>query len=424
MANLCFSFVVSSILCSQNTKFIFLSGVLWSSVTVGSFGILGDAPKGQMFFLSCLCCRICNGMGASMLYSTALPIAVQMYPQRAGVITSVIQTALGFGLCLGPPVGSLLLPLGGYRLPFLSASVIEFTIYIMGLIFIPSKGAKSETKMRASECIRFLIRPSSLSVLIPSALIFSVGGIRDSACSIYFEDVLGVDEVTVGYIFIANSAAYFLTGPVVGVLVEMGFGPFIALTSQLMLPLISIGFVIPMLVPALEIIPWATFILFGNGFLTATMMNPTYLLLEKVALMQGLTSMHTVKTIVASTYNMMTSSGGTFGAFAIGGFLNDKVGFYNMYLIFTGLVTVTATWNTCFLFKNNLVRRMFYDLPIEVQESIGSEHQNEMRLEASLSESKMQSGILDDAENLIATATPSIASMFVASMSRSYYVTR
>ena len=216
-----------------------------------------------------------------------MPIAVEMYPEKASAITAIIQMSLGLGLCVGPPVGSALLTLGGYKAPFLTVGAIELFVYIAGLVVIPGISPKTKAKIHSSDYIRYLSRFSTISVLVPTAGLFCLAGIRDTAYSLYFEDVLGVDSTVVGYVFLGNSVAFLLTGPVVGVLVEMGFGTYVGLFSQVFTPLMAFAFFLPKLLPKLENVAWAVIVLSTNGFSTASIMNPAYLVLEKVAIRQG-----------------------------------------------------------------------------------------------------------------------------------------
>ena len=397
--------------------------MLWSSVTVGAFGILGDAPDGLIYFVSCLVCRIVNGIGASMLYSTAMPIAVQMYPDKAGLVTTMVQTCLGLGLCLGPPVGSVLLSFGGYKGPFLTVASIEFVVFLMGVFAIPAKGAKAKAKPRNSEYFRFLAKFSALSVVIPSAMIFSMSGIRDSAYSLYFENVLNIDSKTVGFIFLSNSVGQVLTGPAVGVFVEIGYGAYVEAFVQIMGPIVAFSFFIPKFLPALECVSWGTFMLFANGCEVASIMT-TYLILEKVALKQGLTNMQQIKTIVASSYNLIMSGGRMFGSFVVGGFINDKVGFYDMCLVYGIILCVSAVWHISFLFKVGFIRKLFYNNEVDVKFI-----EDKGKVGLSTSTGRKNTEYEDDSsdENVdddIMVWKASISTMLLTSMSRSQNLNR
>ena len=366
IADLAISFFVASFVSSNNIKFLFSTGILWSSFSVGAFGLLGDSPDGTVYFMSCLATRIFNGLGAAMLYGTASPIAMMTFPERIGVITAITQSSLGLGLCIGPPIGSVLIPLGGYKTPFIAVALVEFLVYLASIAILPSRGSEqNKSKFRASSYIKFIFKFSTMSVVIPGAAITCISGVRDTAYSLYFTDVLGIDSETVGYLFIANSVAFLLTCPLVGLVVELGFGPFLIVFCQLTVPLNALGFFLPKYFPKLQSIPWSLTLLFLNGFFAASMMNPIYLILEKVALKEGLRDRNQIKTIVASTFNLIYCVGLTIGSFLIGGYLNDQVGFYYMSLSYTGLLTITAIWHLAFLYQNNFIRRLFYDTHFE-----------------------------------------------------------
>ncbi|XP_075253250.1 MFS-type transporter SLC18B1-like [Convolutriloba macropyga] len=194
LTNLCFSFVVASLVTPKNIKFVFVTGTLWSSITVSSFGLLSESPSGDIFFYSCFFTRLFNGAGAAMLYGTAMPVAVQMFPEKAALITTIIQSSIGCGLCLGPPIGSLLLPLGGYKVPFLVVGITELFVFASSSFIIPNESVKTKSKVRSSDYVRFLGKFSTLSVVIPTATLYFIPGIRDTAYSLYFENVLAVDS--------------------------------------------------------------------------------------------------------------------------------------------------------------------------------------------------------------------------------------
>ena len=266
-------------------------------------------------------------------------------------------------------------------------------------------------KLRYSDYFKFLSKFSTMSIVIPSIVVFAVAGMRDSAYSPYFEEELGLSTETIGYIFIANSVSYFITGPTVGVLVEMGYGSFVGLFSVLAAPFLVFGLYLPKFFPALRSVLWYLVMLFANGFTIATMLNPTCLVLEKTAIRQGFTNVEQVKMLVASSYNLCTSSGLSFGAFVIGGYINDHIGFYEMSLVFAVLLFLTSIWYTIFLVKNNLVGKVFYDS--NANQSSAELNDIRMQTKTAGEVSSVESGTcIDDVK------TSSIASMFISSMTR------
>ena len=306
LANLLFSFVVASVIQPEAVKFFYCAGMVWSSITVASFGLMSYAPDGTTYFVSCIVVRCVNGMGASMLYTTVLPMAIQMFPENSSIITSIIQTSVGMGFVIGPPMGSVLYGIGGYVFPFISVAVLEFIFSGLAIYYVPARGARVSQKIKQSDYFRYITRPGVIAVGLPPLVLFGIAGFRDSAYSLYFIDNLGMDEESVGYIFMSLSVAYVIGGPVYGYLVERGYGAFIAITVITTSPISLFLFFLPKLVSVLENIPYTVMILFFNGCTLAGLFNPSYLLLEKVAYRYGYTNRSQVKTMVATAFNLVT----------------------------------------------------------------------------------------------------------------------
>ena len=125
-------------------------------------------------------------------------------------------------------------------------------------------------------------------------------------------------------------------------------------------PISTFMLYMPSFLPALETLAWALAVLSLNGITMATLFNPSYLILEKVAVNQGYMDSQQRKTIAASCFNVIAASGRTIGSYFFGGFLNDNIGFYNTCLIYACMLVVTGIWNLLFLFSNGLMGRIYY----------------------------------------------------------------
>ena len=90
------------------------------------------------------------GMGAGMLWSTGIPAIVSMAPAYAGRLTSLIESGVGLGVAIGPPIGSLVYSLGGYMYPFVISGSIEIVLVVIAVIAMPTRPARSE-KPRSTE---------------------------------------------------------------------------------------------------------------------------------------------------------------------------------------------------------------------------------------------------------------------------------
>ena len=94
----------------------------------------------------CFFSRIVMGIGAGMLWSVGVPLLTSMAPSYAGRITSLIESGVGVGIAIGPPIGSGVYSLGGYMYPFLVAGVIEMLFVLVAMVTIPSANSVSNSR--------------------------------------------------------------------------------------------------------------------------------------------------------------------------------------------------------------------------------------------------------------------------------------
>ena len=212
-----------------------------------------------------------------------------MYPKKAALITTGVQICAGCGVCFGPPLGSLLLPIGGYKCPFLVTGLTEFVVFVFSFFLIPSNSVQTNSNFKSSDYLRYLFHWSALSEIIPLATLLCIPAIRDTAYALYLENTLGLEHTKIGYIFMLNSADVFVSGPIIGFLVGLGFGSIIAVIFQGFTLLVAFALYLPHLVPQLETVAWCAVILACNGMTLSSTMNPGFLLMEKIAIRQGYT---------------------------------------------------------------------------------------------------------------------------------------
>ena len=99
----------------------------------------------------CFFSRAVNGMGAAMLWSTGIPTLVALAPAYAGRITSLVESGVGAGVAIGPPIGSFVYALGGYMYPFVISGGIEVVFVIIAVMSLPARPPGSEGSSGSSE---------------------------------------------------------------------------------------------------------------------------------------------------------------------------------------------------------------------------------------------------------------------------------
>ena len=67
------------------------------------------------------------GADCGCIWGVGAAILILLFPTEAGKIFGLLEFCAGFGQMAGPPFGSFLFSLGGYRFPFWTAGLIEIT---------------------------------------------------------------------------------------------------------------------------------------------------------------------------------------------------------------------------------------------------------------------------------------------------------
>ena len=320
-----------------------------------------------------------NGVGVSMVYAMMILIPSTCFPQKAALMNSFIQTIFGVGMFCGPVFGSILIPIGGYETPFISLGIMEAVLSVLGIIIIPAFPAdkKTEKKIKNSKPIGYLhllVRFSTISILLPTGVVFLFSGFRDTAYVLHYQEVTGLAANIVGILFVANSLTAAITGFVVGVLTQKGYAISVMILAHVLTPLTTFAMFVPYFLPKIETRGWAVLILVMNGISVDAAVNPSYLLLQKAAIRNGERNIDQVRKFASSSFMIIFCSGRIVGAAIVGGYLNELVGFYFTSLIYTMVAIVTVTWHIVFLVKSGFIGKVYFDTEEDIAEDIASDN--------------------------------------------------
>lgn len=115
---------------------VFLTGLVVFSVASLLCGLAPTLPV-------LVGARVAQGVGAAMLNPVALAIIVSVYPdvrRRAGAI-GAWSAVSGLGTAAGPPLGGLVVELGGWRWVFLTTVPVALLAVALTLRFVPESRA-------------------------------------------------------------------------------------------------------------------------------------------------------------------------------------------------------------------------------------------------------------------------------------------
>ena len=126
--------------------------------------------------------------------------------------------------------------------------------------------------------------------LLPSVVLISTAGFKNSAFSRYYSTALHITDEMSGYMFLPFAAGFFIAAPIYGILVERGFGAKIEIGAQIAVCLMMFCFFIPSLVSKFETVYYILVVLFIYGTTQSSPFNPHYLIMERICISEGYTS--------------------------------------------------------------------------------------------------------------------------------------
>ncbi|XP_075255611.1 MFS-type transporter SLC18B1-like [Convolutriloba macropyga] len=392
VANLFAAFILASFISPKNQKHFFCIGALMSATSNGLFGIMGFSKGGISFITLCTLLRVLMGTGASMVYSTGLPLLVPLYPEWSGRITTLFETSLGLGIMLGPLLGCLLFSIGGYVTPFTFAACCQILMVIICVLFLPNKavekdrpfGSKSllndpntheeaeaklldpndgETELPGFTLVYFATRPAVIAVGLTLAFHSATTGFIDVALAAYLLEKFSVEGDSSGFYFLSFLGVNVMFFPFLGWLVDRGQAGRIFLIACLAGSLGLSGLSLPCAIRAIETKNWVILWLSELGAANAGGYASVYLLFEKLAYIVGFRIESNIKLIAASLSNACFASGRLFGSIIVGGIFMDRYGYYYSCLLLSCLFLISFFPCCYVLFTKKLLRKIYFFIP-------------------------------------------------------------
>lgn len=116
--------------------------VLWGGLVLGAGFILASFASASFPWLLWLAYGLFGGFGMGMIYSSLIATCQKWFPDKRGLITGIIVSALGFGGVIFTPIARALIKNVGELQTFMWLGIIFIIITVIGSLFIknPPKG--------------------------------------------------------------------------------------------------------------------------------------------------------------------------------------------------------------------------------------------------------------------------------------------
>jgi len=83
------------------------------------------------------------GIGCASVQVTTFAMLSSLYPDEVSKYIGKVELALGCGLVLGPPIGTVLYDIGGIALPYWFFVVVYIIEFFAGIYFLPGRRLSS-----------------------------------------------------------------------------------------------------------------------------------------------------------------------------------------------------------------------------------------------------------------------------------------
>jgi MFS family permease len=196
-------------------KFTLVSGMLLVGGAFFLMGFLVDMPSGVVFLVFGILLRMTEGVGWAMCTTTTLSLVAQLFPDYVGTLSGLIEVGTGLGFTAGPPIGSLLFAVGGFKIPFWSVGGV--ILILVPLLFLLVKPTSCSSEVLSLVTIVKLLSHLSFSMLvIGNVIVFISLSYFNPTFAPFLSNQFGMDQLHISLMFIIVAGMYLLLALVVG----------------------------------------------------------------------------------------------------------------------------------------------------------------------------------------------------------------
>ena len=128
----------------KNSLIIGFIIIFLSTMSLGMISLI-ETTEWRTFYFAAMASRFAQGCGDGLVITTCFSLIGSNFSEEKTKYYGMIEAALGFGLVIGPPVGSFLYGYFGYAWTFYSISVLMGINIILCLFLLPNKLNKNRT---------------------------------------------------------------------------------------------------------------------------------------------------------------------------------------------------------------------------------------------------------------------------------------
>ncbi|GFR33623.1 MFS-type transporter SLC18B1 [Trichonephila clavata] len=203
-------------------KFLITSGVLVGGIACCAFGSLDYVPAGTTYIALAFVVRIFEGFGAASLMTASFTIVAATFPDTVATSFSLMETAFGLGLIVGPTIGGALYQAGGFVLPF----VVNGAFLLLGCLILAFLLPQTEGERHSGSrnFVKFLFDGGILSFTFSIITCLLFIGFNSATLEPHLRQ-FNLTPVILGVIFVITGAIYAVTTPIWGKICDIGGNP-------------------------------------------------------------------------------------------------------------------------------------------------------------------------------------------------------
>jgi len=163
------------------------------------------------FMIIFMLMRVIQGIGTSMVQTSAYSILTLTYPKDINFVVGCIETAAGLGLSLGPVFGTILYNIGGVSLTFLTFFAICLIIGLLVKYQIPEEVDTVEDDDEEPVHISYFQLLWNKRIIFANICVFLAVfqyAFIDPLIANYLHRKFGIGYESSGYFFLALGAGY------------------------------------------------------------------------------------------------------------------------------------------------------------------------------------------------------------------------